>query len=195
MKRTLLFLYIVLIVVLAVSTLVEAGRRSETVFYWVYDTLWFAVLWMVTAVMGTFYIIRCKLWRRPAVALLHLAFGIILCGAFLTWIGGTRGSVHLRKDIPENRYVESDSRRLLPLPFTLQLDSFRITNYPGTETPADYTSYLRIESRDGASLVRQVSMNRVLSYHGFRFYQSSFDPDGQGTWLRVNHDQIGRAHV
>lgn len=34
-------------------------------------------------------------------------------------------------------------------------------------------------------------MNRILPEQGFRFYQSSFDEDRQGSWLTVNHDPWG----
>ncbi len=34
-------------------------------------------------------------------------------------------------------------------------------------------------------------MNNVLKYKGYRFYQSSYDPDEMGTVLSVNHDRAG----
>ncbi len=34
-------------------------------------------------------------------------------------------------------------------------------------------------------------MNHVLNYKGYRFFQSSFDPDRMGTVLSVNHDYWG----
>jgi len=34
-------------------------------------------------------------------------------------------------------------------------------------------------------------MNHILDYNGFRLFQSSFDPDEQGTVLSVNHDYWG----
>lgn len=34
-------------------------------------------------------------------------------------------------------------------------------------------------------------MNRIFTSQGFRFYQSSFDDDGQGSWLTVNYDPWG----
>lgn len=36
-----------------------------------------------------------------------------------------------------------------------------------------------------------VSMNRVLSYRGYRFYQTSFDEDLCGSILSVNRDPYG----
>ena len=34
-------------------------------------------------------------------------------------------------------------------------------------------------------------MNNVLDYRGYRFFQSSYDPDEKGTRLSVNHDYPG----
>lgn len=77
----------------------------------------------------------------------------------------------------------------------IALDSFRVEYYPGTEAPADYISHIRVlrpgQGADSSSCSRTVSMNRILSEQGFRFYQSSFDEDRQGSWLTVNHDPWG----
>ena len=34
-------------------------------------------------------------------------------------------------------------------------------------------------------------MNNVLNYKGYRFFQSSYDPDEKGTILSVNKDKLG----
>lgn len=34
-------------------------------------------------------------------------------------------------------------------------------------------------------------MNKILEIEGYRFYQSSYDEDGQGSWLSVNYDPWG----
>lgn len=34
-------------------------------------------------------------------------------------------------------------------------------------------------------------MNNILMHKGYRFYQSSYDEDGRGTWLNVNYDPWG----
>ncbi|MBQ4519863.1 MAG: cytochrome c biogenesis protein CcsA [Bacteroidaceae bacterium] len=34
-------------------------------------------------------------------------------------------------------------------------------------------------------------MNNILTHKGYRFYQSSYDEDGRGTWLSVNYDPWG----
>ena len=91
--------------------------------------------------------------------------------------------MHLTVGTEVGTFIDQDSKRVIELPFTLCLDSFRVEYYPGTEAPADYVSYIR-----GAE---PVSMNRILSRQGYRFYQSSFDDDKEGSWLSVNYDPWG----
>ena len=72
------------------------------------------------------------------------------------------------------------------------LDSFRIAYYPGTEAPADYVSQISCQHIDGDIFARPiVSMNRIFSAQGYRFYQSSYDEDLEGSWLSVNYDPWG----
>jgi cytochrome c-type biogenesis protein CcsB len=77
------------------------------------------------------------------------------------------------------------------LPFKIQLNDFIATKYPGTEK-----SYSAFESQvtvlDGAKKQdARIFMNNILDYGGYRFFQSSFDPDEKGTVLSVNHDFWG----
>jgi cytochrome c biogenesis protein ResB len=39
----------------------------------------------------------------------------------------------------------------------------------------------------------RIYMNHVLDHKGYRFFQSSFDPDEKGTVLSVNHDFWGTS--
>ncbi len=77
------------------------------------------------------------------------------------------------------------------LPFKVQLNDFIATKYPGTEK-----SYAAFESQvsvlDGKKKSdARIYMNHILDYGGYRFFQSSFDPDEKGTVLSVNHDFWG----
>ena len=123
--------------------------------------------------------------------MLHGSFLVILGGALITFLWGEQGYVHLEEGKTTDRFVVQDSRHLLPLPFSLRLDSFRIVCYPGTEAPADYVSYIHVSGNGRESQKASVSMNRIFSCGGYRFYQSSYDPDGRSSWLSVNHDPWG----
>ena len=182
---------VLLVVCLAVATFIEARLGAQYVSECVYGSFWFIGLWAVTAVTTLLWLIRQKTYRKPAVFLLHLSLLVILAGAFLTYSTGVRGYMHLREGVAENMFNARDGGYLLPMPFSLALDSFEIAFYPGTDAPADYISHLDV-MRYGETVRRElVSMNNILSVDGFRFYQTSYDPDGKGSVLSVNYDPWG----
>jgi len=81
--------------------------------------------------------------------------------------------------------------RAVPLPFSVHLKKFILEHYPGSQSPASYESLVDVQE-DGKILSDQrIYMNHILSYGGYRFYQSSYDTDGLGTILSVNHDAWG----
>lgn len=183
MKKFLIAVYGCLLALLAATTFVEQTYSTDFVEKHVYHTIWFCCLWGVLAAMTVVVLVRQRLWRRLPTLLLHGSFLVILAGAMTTFLCGKKGYVHLTAGSEVNCFVEQGSQQIVELPFTLRLDSFRIEYYPGTDAPADYISYIHGET--------PVSMNRILSRQGFRFYQSSFDEDMQGSWLSVNYDPWG----
>ena len=191
MKRFILIIYVALVAVLAVATFVEQARGTAYIGEQVYGSAWFCALWGVLAVLTVVACTRMRLWRRVPLLLLHGSFLVILGGAFLTFVWGEQGYVHLEEGQATDRFMVRDSGELLPLPFSLRLDSFRVQCYPGTDAPQDYISYIRLFDSSGGEQMATVSMNRILTHRGYRFYQSSYDPDGRGSWLSVNHDPWG----
>ena len=170
MKRFILFIYGVLVVVLAVATFVEQARGTAFVGEHVYHTAWFCTLWGVLAALTLVACFRLHLWRRVPLLLLHGSFLVILGGAFLTFMGGQQGVVHLEEGQATDRFMLRDSGELLPLPFTLRLDSFRVQCYPGTDAPEDYISYVRLSVPSGgerASLaaVQVIYHDRVTPFN------------------------------
>lgn len=191
MKRLLSVLYATLVLLLAAATFVEQARGTEFVERHIYHTAWFCCLWGALAVAAAAVLIRPALRRRFPMLLFHGSFLLILAGAMITFGTGRRGQVHLRPGIGVAAFVDRDTGQEVSLPFVVRLDSFRVEYYPGTEAAADYVSYLSLALPGGPLTERRVSMNRILRVQGYRFYQSSFDPDGEGSWLGVNHDPWG----
>lgn len=183
MKKFLIAVYGCLLLLLAATTFVEQTCSTDFVEKHVYHTIWFCCLWGALAAMTVVVLVRQRLWRCLPTLLLHGSFLVILAGAMTTFLCGRKGYVHLTVGSEVNCFLEQDGRQVVELPFTLRLDSFRIEYYPGTDAPADYISYIHGET--------PVSMNRILSRQGLRFYQSSFDEDMQGSWLTVNYDPWG----
>ena len=81
---------------------------------------------------------------------------------------------------------------VVPLPFSLQLNQFILERYPGSNSPSWFESKVLLkDSIRGIQDERRIFMNNVLKYRGYRFFQSSYDSDEQGTILSVNHDYWG----
>lgn len=81
--------------------------------------------------------------------------------------------------------------KVYELPFSMRLNDFIADKYPGTEK-----SYSAFKSKvtvmdNGKNTDADIYMNHILDYGGYRFFQSSFDPDEKGTVLSVNHDYWG----
>ncbi|NWF66766.1 MAG: cytochrome c biogenesis protein CcsA [Campylobacterales bacterium] len=80
--------------------------------------------------------------------------------------------------------------KYLTIPFDVRLIDFEMQRYPGSNSPSSYSS--EVEVIDGEKRFDyKIYMNHILEYQGFRFYQSSFDPDEMGTILSVNKDFLG----
>jgi cytochrome c-type biogenesis protein CcsB len=77
------------------------------------------------------------------------------------------------------------------LPFKIKLNDFIAQKYPGTEK--SYSSFeSQVTVQDSVKpFDARIYMNNILDYKGYRFFQSSFDPDEKGTVLSVNHDYWG----
>ena len=78
----------------------------------------------------------------------------------------------------------------VPLPFSIRLNDFIASKYPGTEK--SYSSFMsKVTVLDEATFDYDIYMNHILNHKGFRFFQASFDPDEKGTVLSLNHDALG----
>mgnify|MGYP000099023236 CR=1 FL=1 len=79
--------------------------------------------------------------------------------------------------------------KIIKLPFAIKLDDFKLERYPGSMTPSSYASDVTlIDKEQGINQPYAIYMNHVLDHRGYRFFQSSYDPDEKGTVLSVNHD-------
>ena len=80
----------------------------------------------------------------------------------------------------------------ISIPFSLKLKKFILDKYPGTNSASSYASeVVLIDSRENLREDHRIFMNNILDHDGYRFFQSSFDPDEKGTFLSVNHDFWG----
>ena len=82
--------------------------------------------------------------------------------------------------------------KTLELPFDIKLNDFIAERYPGTEKSySSYESKVTVFDDKNGDFDFHIYMNNILNHRGYRFFQSSFDPDEKGTILSINHDYWG----
>ena len=82
--------------------------------------------------------------------------------------------------------------KVLELPFSIKLNDFVADRYPGTENSfSAFSSQVTVTDSIDGDYDYKIFMNNILDHGGYKFFQSSFDPDEKGTILSVNHDRLG----
>ncbi len=95
-------------------------------------------------------------------------------------------------NLPNTSLAISYGAKRVSLPFGLHLRDFIMEKYPGTDNASSYASEVTlIDPANKLNRDQRIYMNNILDYGGYRFFQSSFDPDELGTYLSVNHDFWG----
>ena len=81
--------------------------------------------------------------------------------------------------------------KTLKLPFSIKLNDFVADKFPGSDINSAYSSDVTVIDENEGGFDYKIYMNNILNHQGYRFFQSSFHPDEQGTILSVNHDYWG----
>ena len=78
------------------------------------------------------------------------------------------------------------------IPFSVKLRDFQLERYPGSMSPKSYASEITVIDGDNIFDFK-IFMNHVLDHKGYRFFQSSYNDQGEveQTFLSVNYDQAG----
>ena len=191
LRHPLSLLILALIASMAAGTVVEMRHGNDYALSHVYGSWWFVALWALLALGIIVMMITRKSWKRPVVCALHSSILVILLGALLTMTSGQHGEMTLKPSVATNQFTieKHGSSRTETLPFSLTLDRFEVETYPGTHTPMDFVSYLQIHD-GGTTTDAKISMNNILKYRHYRFYQSDYDEEGNSV-LSVAHDPWG----
>lgn len=184
-------LYTLLIVCMGIATIIEKLEGKDYVAETIYGSWWFITLWALLAIVGMAILLKRKVQKKLPVFLLHVSFIIMLIGAFITHLTAESGTVHLRKGEPVSTFLSTDSVKK-ELPFSMILTNFIVQTYPGTDAAMDYCCNIDVKNEGNTELMN-VSMNNIGTADGYRFYQSAYDSDLQGTQLLVAHDPYGIA--
>jgi cytochrome c-type biogenesis protein CcsB len=106
---------------------------------------------------------------------------------------GTKGRTGEPKTVKIGKldYTFTYGNKVYTLPFSIKLNDFIAQKYPGTEKSfSSFESQVTVRHKSEVFDAR-IFMNNILDYEGYRFFQSSFDPDEKGTVLSVSHDYWG----
>ncbi|HYQ58313.1 MAG TPA: cytochrome c biogenesis protein CcsA, partial [Draconibacterium sp.] len=80
----------------------------------------------------------------------------------------------------------------LQVPFSIHLKDFQLEHYPGSNSPSSFASeVVLVDQEKGINEDIRIFMNNTLNHRGYKFFQSSYDVDEQGTILSVNYDFWG----
>jgi len=180
---------------MAIATFVEEAHGTALATIAIYHSPLFLLLQLLLIVNFVMIAFRRRWWKfkRRGLLLLHISFIIILLGAFVTYVSGKEGTLHLREGETGDRIQVQTNRghHTLTLPFQVELVKFTLSRYPGSMSPSSYESELLVHA-DGTTHRERVYMNNVLDVKGYRFFQASFDEDEKGSVLSVNKDVAGR---
>lgn len=89
-------------------------------------------------------------------------------------------------------YEMSYGAKQIQLPFSIACRDFQLDRYPGSDMASSYASEVTIiDNKNNFIEDRRIFMNNFMDYGGYRFFQSSYFSNEQGTILSVNHDRLG----
>ena len=187
LKNLILVVATAIILILITATIVESSKGTAFVRQHIYTSAWFVVLWAALAVVAAVYIVlrKNKSNISTSVLLVHASFLVILLGAFTSWTMAESGTIHLRQNETTST-MKDEEGKTKELGFEVSLKNFNVVNYSGTDAPMDYVTMLTANTQE-----IKVSMNNIGSFNGYRFIQSGYDSDMQGTTLGVYHDPWG----
>ena len=125
-------LLILTIMVLIIATFIEKVEGAAFAHQYIYGSWYFVGLWLLLAISALALLLRYhRKGRRMGALLLHIALGVILLGAGLTYFFSQRGDLYLYKGEATNSFTTKEGKSV-ELPFTVNLESFEILYYAGT---------------------------------------------------------------
>lgn len=103
--------------------------------------------------------------------------------------GGSSEGYTRTVKLEENKLKLSWGAKVIKLPFSLYLNDFKLKRYPGSNSPSEYSSDVKVyDTKNDKTFEQTISMNNTLSYKGYKFFQSSYTMNESATILSVNKD-------
>src|SRR5829696_15171 len=137
-------------------------------------------------------------WNRLGAYAVHVALLVIFVGGFLTARFGHTGQMFLRPgessgEMTEQVFSEEGqpSQLKLALPFRVECTDIqqKLLEKNGAISPMntlDWLTRVRIKDPGRGETEALVRMNRPYDYRGYRFFQSSFTPEGKARQVTLS---------
>ena len=185
--KTMVILLLILAIGAAVGTFIENDFGTVRAKELVYNAWWYQLSLFLISLNLIAVIDKTKMYRVKARTLFHVSFIIILFGAALTHYFGLDGMMHIREGEKSNIIMIGEEK--VETPFYIELKEFTLTRYPGSRSPSEFYSELKVlDEVNDHTFKTEVYMNHTLNYGGYKFFQTSYDSDEKGTKLSVNKD-------
>ena len=146
---------------------------------------------------ATFIFAERGAWNRLGAYAVHVGLLVIFVGGFMTARFGHTGQMFLRpgetsNEMQEQVFLDLDTpaRITLDLPFKVECTDIqqKLLEKNGAITPMntlDWLTRIRIIDPERGNTEALVQMNRPYDYRGYRFFQSSFTPEGKAREIRL----------
>jgi cytochrome c biogenesis protein len=136
-----------------------------------------------------------NVWNRLGAYAVHLALLLIFVGGFLTSRYSTGGSMEILPGHSSAHFttfasgIDEDQARRVALPFEVECTDLRqelIRPEGGLDVmnTVDWLSYIRIKD-GGQEINALVHLNSPFDHRGYRFFQSSFLPEGNARQITI----------
>lgn len=184
---TTLLLLIFLALGAAIATFVENDFGTAIARHYVYNAIWYEMLLSFGALNILLVLYKTQMIKHLAKFTFHAAFILLLIGSGLTRYLGVDGVMKIREGARSNVIFSTEKNAEIMLPFSVFLKDFELERYYGSRAPSAYNSDVRIVDGN-TTLDAQIYMNHTLTYKGYKFFQTFYDPDEKGTILSVTKD-------
>jgi len=185
--KTMLFVLFLLALGAAIATFIENDFGTAVARHYVYNAIWYEMLLSFAALNMALMLYRSSMISHIGKFVFHAAFILILIGAGMTRYFGVDGVMKIREGASSNLIFSTEKNAEITLPFSVHLSDFELERYYGSRAPSAYNSDVRIIDGN-TSLDAQIYMNHTLTYKGYKFFQTFYDPDEKGTILSVTKD-------
>ncbi len=186
--RTMVLLLTVLFIGAACATFIENDFGTSKARELVYDSIWYELILFLSTINLMTVIHKTKMYKVKARFVFHLALILILFGAGITRYFGVEGIMSIREGEKSNTFITAQNQEI-KLPFFIKLRDFKLTRYPGSNSPSSFSSDVTvIDKKNNLTFDKYIFMNNTLIYKGYKFFQTSYDIDELGTILSVNQD-------